>query len=176
MTKQSFSTTIPEGDSRDRSVCNTCGFIDYQNPKIVAGAIVSFDHKILLCKRAIEPRVGFWTMPAGYIENHESPQDGAIREAREEALADIKIDQLLGIFTVARLSQVQMIYRAELSDGNFGIGEETLDAKLFAWDDIPWGELAFPSVNWALERWKEAEGQERFIPSEFNFQHSAALK
>jgi len=153
---------MPEGDNRQRDVCNDCGFIAYENPKIVAGAIVSHNGKILLCKRAIEPRVGYWTMPAGYIELQESPRDGAIREAREEALANIEIDAMLGMFTVSHLSQVQVIYRATLPDGKFGVGEETLDARLFDWDEIPWTDLAFPSVKWALERWKEVEGKTDF--------------
>ncbi|MGB0845016.1 MAG: NUDIX domain-containing protein, partial [Alphaproteobacteria bacterium] len=126
-----FSRQIPAGDNRERDVCNDCGFIAYENPKIVAGAIVSHKGQILLCKRAIEPRVGFWTMPAGYIELQESPRDGAIREAREEALANIKVDAMLGMFTVPHLSQVQVIYRATLPDGKFGVGEETQDARLF---------------------------------------------
>lgn len=164
-----FQRVVPDGDNRERDVCGDCGFIAYENPKIVAGAVASFEDKILLCKRAIEPRSGYWTIPAGYIENHESPRNGAIREAKEEAVANIQVDQLLGMFTVKHLSQVQMIYRATLPDGKFAVGEETLEAELFAWDEIPWSDLAFPSVEWALERWKEVENQAAFTAFETTY-------
>jgi ADP-ribose pyrophosphatase YjhB (NUDIX family) len=149
-----FIQKIPEGDTRERSVCNTCGHIDYENPKIVAGAVVSHDGKILLCRRAIEPRAGFWTLPAGFLESHEQPEEGARREVREEALADITLEGLIGIYTVKRLSQVQMFFRAHFNGKpSFGAGDETLEAKLFAWEDIPWNEIAFPSVTWTLQTW-----------------------
>jgi ADP-ribose pyrophosphatase YjhB (NUDIX family) len=153
-----FSIKIPEGDTHERSVCNTCGFVDYQNPKIVAGAVVSHEGKILLCKRAIEPRAGFWTLPAGFLENHEQPEEGAKREAFEEAVARIELDGLIGIYTVKRLSQVQMFFRAHFAgEPSFQAGDETTDAALFAWEDIPWDEIAFPSVTWMLHRWREGE-------------------
>ena len=108
-------------------------------------------------------------MPAGYIENSESPRDGAVREAREEAVANIQIDQLLGLFTVPHLSQVQTIYRAILTDGKFAVGEETSEVALFDWDEIPWDEIAFPSVTWALEKWKEVEGTKNFTVFEESY-------
>jgi ADP-ribose pyrophosphatase YjhB (NUDIX family) len=151
-----FETIVPEGDSRPREVCKTCGFVDYQNPKIVAGAVVSHAGKILLCRRAIEPRSGFWTLPAGFLEAHEQPEEGAMREVFEEACARVVLEGLIGIYTVARLSQVQMFFRARFAgEPAFAVGEETLEVGLFAWDEIPWAEIAFPSVTWMLERWKD---------------------
>jgi len=150
-----FSRKIPKGDSREREVCEDCGYIAYENPKIVAGAVVSHEGQILLCRRAIEPRSGFWTLPAGYLELHEQPEEGARREVREEACAEVVLEGLIGIYTVSRLSQVQMFFRARFAGGPaFGAGEETLEARLFAWEDIPWAEIAFPSVTWTLELWR----------------------
>jgi ADP-ribose pyrophosphatase YjhB (NUDIX family) len=150
----SFETRIPEGDNRHRQVCSDCGFIAYENPKVVVGAVVTFEGKILLCRRAINPRAGFWTLPAGYMELQESAEAGAMREAFEEARAHIAIDQLLGAYTIPRLSQVQLIYRARLTDPAISAGPESLDVGLFAWADIPWDELAFPSVRWALRHFE----------------------
>ena len=146
----SLIKTLPEGDAYERSVCEHCGFINYQNPKIVVGSVVRHDGKILLCKRAIEPRRGYWTIPAGYMELLETPEDGARREAREEANADLTLHELLAVYTVARLSQVQLIYRATMPDGKFSAGAESLEVDLFNWEDIPWQEIAFPTVHWAL--------------------------
>jgi ADP-ribose pyrophosphatase YjhB (NUDIX family) len=147
---------IPEGDNRERLVCQDCGFIHYQNPKIVVGAIVLWDERFLLCRRAIEPRRGFWTMPAGYLELNEATQAGAMREAWEEARARIAIDGLLAIYDVPRLSQVQILYRAHLTEPEFAAGEESLEVRLFAWEEIPWRELAFPSVHWALNQFHDS--------------------
>lgn len=146
---------IPEGDNRERLVCPDCGFINYENPKIVVGAVCSWQGRVLLCRRAINPRRGLWTIPAGFMELNETAVSGAAREAREEACADIDIDGLIGVYTVPRISQVQLIYRATVRDGAFDIGEETLELDLFDWDDIPWDEIAFPSVRWALDHWRE---------------------
>lgn len=146
---------IPDGDNRERLVCRDCGFIHYQNPKVVVGAIVTWQDQFLLCRRAIEPRRGFWTMPAGYLEENESAAAGAMREAREEACAHIVIDHLLAVYDVPRLSQIQLIYRAHLDAPEFAAGHETLEAKLFGWDELPWSELAFPSVHWGLKHHRE---------------------
>lgn len=155
---------VPEGDSRERHVCDDCGFIYYDNPKIVAGAVVSHQDRILLCKRSIEPRSGYWTLPAGYLELGESPEEGALREAREEANASLVLDRLLAVYTVARISQVQLIYRATLADGRFSAGEETLEARLFAWEEIPWDAIAFPTVTWALTQWHSVRDRNDFPP------------
>jgi ADP-ribose pyrophosphatase YjhB (NUDIX family) len=155
-----FERRIPEGDTHERAVCNTCGFVAYENPKIVAGAVVAVGETVLLCRRAIEPRRGFWTLPAGFLELHETPEEGALREAFEEAQARIVLEGLLGIATIPRLSQVQMLYRARF-DGvpAFAAGEETLELAMFGWAEIPWGELAFPSVDWALRVWYEGRAR-----------------
>ena len=151
-----FVKVIPEGDTMERRVCGTCGFVDYENPKIVTGAVVALAGKVLLCRRAIEPRAGFWTLPAGFLEAHEQPEEGALREVREEALAEIVLEGMIGIYTVKRISQVQMFFRARFAgEAAFGAGDETLEAKMFGWDEIPWAELAFPSVVWALQMWRE---------------------
>jgi len=146
----SFAARQPSGDTHDRQVCEHCGYVAYQNPKIVVGSVVRHDGKILMCRRAIEPRRGFWTIPAGYLELRETPEDGARREAREEAGAELELDGLLAVYTVARLSQVQLIYRARFSVPGFHAGEESLEVGLFGFDEIPWDDIAFPTVAWAL--------------------------
>ncbi len=146
---------VPEGDNRERLTCPDCGFINYENPKIVVGAVCTWEGKLLLCRRAIEPRRGFWTIPAGYMELNETAEAGAAREAKEEACADIDIDGLIGVYTIPRISQVQLIYRAVLRGGYFAAGDETEELDLFDWDKIPWEDLAFPSVNWSLRHWHE---------------------
>jgi ADP-ribose pyrophosphatase YjhB (NUDIX family) len=155
-----FERRIPEGDTHERAVCTTCGFVAYENPKIVAGAVVADGETVLLCRRAIEPRRGFWTLPAGFLELHETPEEGALREAFEEAQARIVLEGLLGIATIPRLSQVQMLYRARF-DGKpaFAAGEETLELGMFGWAEIPWGELAFPTVDWALRVWHDGRAR-----------------
>jgi ADP-ribose pyrophosphatase YjhB (NUDIX family) len=148
----------------ERYVCGDCGHIYYTNPKIVVGSVVTFEEKFLLCRRAIDPRRGFWTLPAGFLEEHETPEDGARREAREEAEADIEINALLAVYAVPHISQVQLMYRARLAKPVFSAGPESLEVSLFEWDDIPWSELAFPSVKWALEHYREVRNLETFAP------------
>jgi ADP-ribose pyrophosphatase YjhB (NUDIX family) len=154
---------IPPGDDRERLVCLACGFVNYENPKVVVGAVVTFEDKFLLCRRGIEPRRGFWTIPAGYLEQHEDTVAGARREAREEAGAEIKVDALLAVYSIPRISQVQLVYRAIL-EGGFAPGRESLEVSLFAWADIPWRDLAFPSVHWALEHHRQAASASVFAP------------
>lgn len=153
---------VPEGDNRDRMICADCGFVLYDNPKIVVGSVARWGERILLCRRAINPRRGFWTLPAGYLELNEATSAGAEREAWEEAQARIAIDGLLAIYDIPRLSQVQLIYRARLLDENVAAGEESLEVALFGWDDIPWDEIAFPSVRWALNHEREARASGNF--------------
>jgi ADP-ribose pyrophosphatase YjhB (NUDIX family) len=149
-----FVRQIPEGDTKERDVCARCGFIDYHNPRIVTGAVVAHGGEVLLCRRAIEPQAGFWTLPAGFLEAHEQPEEGVLREVFEEARAQVVLLGLIGIYTVKRISQVQMFFRARFAgEPEFAAGDETLEAKLFAWEDIPWDEIAFPSVTWALHSW-----------------------
>ena len=138
---------VPEGDNRERLVCPECSYVRYDNPKIVAGAVVLWQGRYLLCRRAINPRKGYWTIPAGYMELNETALDGAKREVLEEAEAEIVVDGLLAIYNIPRISQVQLIYRAQLVEGKHGPGVESLETALFEWEDIPWDELAFPSVT-----------------------------
>jgi ADP-ribose pyrophosphatase YjhB (NUDIX family) len=147
--------TVPAGDTHERKVCPDCGFIAYENPKIVVGAVCRWEERVLLCRRAIDPRLGYWTLPAGYLELNEASQAGAAREAWEEARARIAIDGLLAIYDIPRISQVQLIYRARLTSPAIEAGPESLEVRLFAWDEIPWHELAFPSVGWALEHYRQ---------------------
>ena len=153
---------IPEGDNRPRLVCPECTYIKYDNPLVVVGAVVTWEDRVLLCRRAIEPRRGYWTIPAGYLELNEDAETGAIREAKEEACADIEIDALLAVYNVTRISQVQLIYRATLRSPAFAAGEESLEVDLFDWKDIPWDDIAFPSVHWALNHHREVANQPVF--------------
>jgi len=162
--KPSFSRRVPEGDGLERPVCNHCGFIAYENPKIVVGSVVRHEGRILFCRRAIEPRRGFWTMPAGFLELHETPEDGARREAVEEAEARLALGPLLAVYSVPRLSQVQLMYRATLAEPHVAPGPETAEVRLFAWSEIPWDRIAFPSVRWALHHDRAAERGEGTAP------------
>lgn len=157
-----FIRSVPEGDTLERDVCGTCGFVHYQNPKIVVGSVVHHEGKILLCRRAIEPRSGFWTVPAGYMELGETAEDGARREAQEEACADIVIDAVLAVYTIRRIAQVQIMHLAHLGKPHFEPGPESLEVGLFDWQDIPWDDLAFPSVHWVLNHYREIEGKTSF--------------
>ncbi|MDZ4777996.1 MAG: NUDIX hydrolase [Alphaproteobacteria bacterium] len=153
-----FVQRIPDGEDRLRDVCDTCGFINYVNPKIVVGSVVTWEDRILFCRRAIEPRKGFWTLPAGFMEEAETAEEGAAREAMEEACAHIEIEGLLACYSVPRISQVQLMYRARLVDPVIAPGPESTEVALLTWDEIPWSEIAFPSVKWALEhfaRWRD---------------------
>lgn len=152
----SFVRRVPAGDDRERLVCSGCGFVQYENPKVVVGSVCTWQDKILLCRRAIHPRRGFWTLPAGYLELHETTADGAVREAWEEARAKIEIESVLAVYSIPRLSQVQVIYRARLAAPDVSAGPESAEVGLFEWADIPWPELAFPSVRWALGHYREA--------------------
>ena len=164
--KPSFSRRTPNGDTHRRDVCDHCEFIHYENPKVVVGSVVRHEGKILLCRRAINPRMGFWTIPAGYMELGENPKAGAMREAMEEANADLKLSELLAVYTVQRLSQVQLIYRATLNNPTFSAGEESLEVELFSWEEIPWKDIAFPTVHWALEHDRQVEAGEAKAPFE----------
>ena len=149
-----FVRQIPDGDTFERLVCPTCGYVDYENPKVVVGSVVVDAGRVLLCRRAIQPRRGFWTLPAGYLEMGETIEDGARREALEEARAHIVLDGVLGIYSISRIGQVQVIFRGRF-DGpaNFATGPESQDVGLFGWDDIPWEAIAFPTVRWSLQAW-----------------------
>jgi len=142
---------IPEGDNRHRYVCVSCETIHYQNPNIVAGTVTVWEGQILLCRRAIEPRYGYWTLPAGFMENEETTMEAAARETREEALAEVDIQGLYSMIDVPHINQVHLFYRAQLLDGRFGAGEESLETQLFHPSRIPWSEISFPTVRKTLE-------------------------
>lgn len=145
----------PENDSRPRLCCPTCGHIHYENPKVVAGTLCVHEGKILLCRRAIEPRYGAWTLPAGFLEIGESMRDGAVRETLEEADAIATESQLYALFDLPEFGQIHVMYLAHLKDGAFGCGTESLECRLFGLDEIPWDELSFRTVIKTLEYYVE---------------------
>lgn len=150
---QSVHQCIPYGDDRFRHVCSGCETIHYQNPKIIVGCIPVQGDQVLLCKRAIAPRLGYWTLPAGFMENGETMQAGAIRETWEEARANLTDERIYRIFDLPDINQVYVFYRGHLRDGLFGAGPESQDVRLFTEEDIPWGEIAFPGVAQALREY-----------------------
>jgi len=141
---------IPEGDDRERFVCTRCEIIHYINPRVIVGCLPVHHGKVLLCKRAIDPRRGFWTLPAGFMENGETTVQGAARETWEEALARVSGLELYRIFDVPYISQVYMFYRCVIDRGEYGVGPESLETGLYSEDDIPWNEIAFPVVKETL--------------------------
>ncbi len=149
------SLQIPEGDNRPRYVCIACETIHYHNPKMVVGSIPVWDEdgqiRVLLCKRAIEPRMGYWTLPAGFMENNETTAEAAVRETEEEAGADIEIGDLFSLLNVAQVHQVHLFYLARLRNLNYKAGVESLEVAMFAEKDIPWDDLAFPTIRKTLE-------------------------
>ena len=152
---------IPPGDNLPRYVCDACGTIHYQNPKLVVGCVPEHDGRIVLCRRAIEPRHGFWTVPAGFMENGETLQRAAARESLEEALIDVEIGSLLCIADVLYAHQVHVFFRGRLRSPSYGAGVESLETKLVRPEDIPWSELAFPSTEFALRRYLEDRAAQR---------------
>jgi ADP-ribose pyrophosphatase YjhB (NUDIX family) len=152
---------IPPDDKLPRFVCEYCGTIHYQNPRMVVGCVPEWEGGILLCKRAIEPRRGYWTLPAGFMENHETLEACARRESQEEALAEVEIGSLLSIINVPHASQVHVFFRARLLEGRFGTGHESLDAALYTEASLPWADLAFPSVEFTLQRFLSDRAQGR---------------
>ncbi|MBX3234983.1 MAG: NUDIX hydrolase [Nitrospiraceae bacterium] len=148
-----LSQKVPPGDNLPRFVCDTCQTIHYQNPKVVAGCIAEWEGRILLCRRAIEPRTGLWTIPAGFMEIGESTEQAAIRETMEEANAEVEAVALYAVFSLPRISQVHVLFRGAMRTEAFKPGIESLDVRLFSPSDIPWDELAFPVVHEALARY-----------------------
>lgn len=144
---------IPQGDNLPRYICPACDTVHYQNPKVVTGCIVSCEQKILLCRRAIEPRLGLWTIPAGFMELDETVQGAARRETAEEACADAVIDELFAVYNIPGVSQVYVIFRAHLDAPVFSPGDESLETELFSEQEIPWDQLAFKVVHVALEQY-----------------------
>jgi ADP-ribose pyrophosphatase YjhB (NUDIX family) len=146
-----LSQSIPAGDNRLRFVCDGCGCVHYQNPNIVAGCLPVWGDQVLLCRRAIEPRLGFWTLPAGFMENGETLEQAACRETDEEACARVSNLSLYTLFDLPHINQVHVFFRAQLADLDFASGIESLETRLFSQNEIPWSDLAFPTVGRTLE-------------------------
>ena len=144
---------VPADDNRPRHICTKCGVIHYQNPRMVIASIPQWEDKVLLCRRAIEPQYGKWTLPGGFMENGESTSEAAIRETLEEACARIAIIDLYSMYSLPHINQVHLLFRAALLDLNFAPGEESLEVKLFSESEIPWDELAFRPVRYSLEHY-----------------------
>jgi ADP-ribose pyrophosphatase YjhB (NUDIX family) len=161
---------IPPGDHLARYICDACGTIHYQNPRLVVGCVPEYEVKILLCRRAIEPRRGYWTVPAGFMENGETLQQAAARETQEEALARVEIGSLLTVVHVLHAQQVHVFFRATMLEPTFGAGIESLEAALVDPKDIPWADIAFPSTDYTLHRYLEdrAAGRTNYYFTEFN--------
>ncbi|GAA5231150.1 NUDIX hydrolase [Massilia kyonggiensis] len=167
------TVAIPEGDNRPRFVCTHCGTIHYQNPKMVIGSIPVWEQdgelKVLLCKRAIEPRYGYWTLPAGFMENGETTSAAAARETEEEAGANIELGNLFTLLNVVHVHQVHLFYLARLVDLDFAPGIESLDVQLFSEAEIPWGDLAFPTIRTTLELFFADRAQMREAGGTYGF-------
>jgi len=154
---------VPDGDSLPRHVCERCGAIHYLNPKLVVGCIAEWEGRILLCRRAIEPRHGLWTLPAGFMENGETTAQAAVRETLEEACARIEIGELFSLVNVPHINQVHLFYRGRLVGGSFAPGIESLETALFDENEIPWDELAFRSVTLCLKAYFADRRRGRFV-------------
>jgi ADP-ribose pyrophosphatase YjhB (NUDIX family) len=156
------SQRVPSGETLLRDVCDTCHTVHYQNPKIVVGCIAEWDGRSLLCRRAIEPRQGLWTFPAGFMEEGETLEQAATRETWEEAEADVELTALHGVFSLPHVSQVYVVYRGSMKKPDFRAGAESLEVQLCAQDALPWEETAFPVIREALERYVSDQQQGRF--------------
>ena len=154
---ETVSYRIPDDDNRERAVCDACGTVHYRNPLLVVGCVAERDGKVLLCKRSIEPRYGYWTVPAGFMELGETLAEGAARETLEEALAPVEIGHQFASVDVVDAGQVHVFFTGKLT-GDFGVGEESMDAALFSEDEIPWDDLAFKSGRFALQKYFEDRG------------------
>ena len=161
---------IPDGDNLPRFVCTACATVHYENPKIIVGCVPEHDGRILLCKRAIEPRLGYWTFPAGFMENGETLETGAARECLEEACASVEIGSLLAVVNVVHAHQVHIMFRARLPKPEFAAGSESLEVGLYRPQDIPWPDIAFRSIEFALRRYlsDRAAGVEGVHLTEFD--------
>ncbi len=154
--------SIPDGDDRERFVCSSCSLIHYINPRVIVGTLPVFEDRVLLCRRAIEPRMNFWTLPAGFMENGETTPEGAARETWEEARARVLDLELYRVFDVPYISQVYMFYRGQLDKGEHEPGPESLETGLFDETEIPWEEIAFPVVKEALREYFQDRRQGSF--------------
>ena len=156
-----FQPQVPPGDSVSRMVCNQCNWIHYDNPRVIVTGLCTWQNQVLLCRRAIAPRYGFWTLPGGFMETGETIEEGARREVREEARAEVDVETLLATYTVFRIGQVHMIFHAAMGSSEFEAGPESLDVQLFPLteESIPWDDLAFPVNDWALRDFLSLSGE-----------------
>ena len=150
---QPVKYVVPAGDQLPRAVCVACGTVHYENPRIVAGCVPEWRGQVLLCRRAIEPRRGYWTAPAGFLEIGESVHAAALRETTEEALSQVAIGSLLSVVNVLHAAQVHIMFRARMVSEHHGAGAESLETALFTEPQLPWDEIAFESVHFSLERY-----------------------
>jgi ADP-ribose pyrophosphatase YjhB (NUDIX family) len=163
---------IPQNDDHVRAVCSSCGHVHYENPKMVVGTIPVFQDRILMCKRNIDPRKGCWTLPAGYLENEESVQQGAVRETLEETRAQVQILSPYRMFNILFVDQIYMMFIAELLSQDFGPTTESTDVRLFSQSNIPWDEIAFDVIRQTLEDYftdRKNAGDHEFNPEAFMF-------
>ena len=149
----SVTWRMPVGEDRERHVCNSCDTVHYQNPHVITGCLPVYQDKILLCKRAIEPKLGLWTLPAGFLENGETSAEGAIRESWEEARTTLRINKLYALFNLPHVNKLYLFYYATLVNTDFSAGPESLDVALFKESEIPWDSLAFPAVERTLRHY-----------------------
>lgn len=158
---QPLKWEIPPGDTLPRHVCTACATVHYQNPKLVVGCVPEWGDRILMCRRAIEPRYGYWTLPAGFMENAETTAEGAARETLEEANARVRILEPIALVNVPRINQVHLMYRAQLLAEAFSAGAESLDVALVTEAEVPWEQIAFPSVRFTLQHYFADRGAQR---------------
>ncbi|MFN9800120.1 MAG: NUDIX domain-containing protein [Planctomyces sp.] len=163
---QRFELRLPSDDNRERMTCLDCGWVHYENPRIIVTAVVRHGERLLLCRRAIRPRYGFWTFPGGFMENHETPEEGACREVREESGAEVVIRQLMGVYSIPRIGQVHLVYLADMVTPHYSPGTESLDVQLYdpVESRLPWDDLAFPVNHWVLRDYLSLRGGEVHRP------------
>lgn len=169
-----FQQRIPDGDTHQRQVCSDCNWIHYENPRVIASALCIWQNQVLLCRRAIPPRYGFWTLPGGFMEIGETIEDAACREVREEAGANVSVESLLATYSIPRIGQVHMVYLARLNEARWDAGTESLDVQLFPLQDdaIPWDDLAFPVNHWTLKDYFSLQGRPVQQPFSFRPEHA----
>ena len=159
---EAVSLKVPEDDNRERHVCDSCDVIHYLNPKIVTGCIPVWENKVLLCKRAIEPRHGYWTLPAGFMEMGETTAQAAMRETMEEANARVELQGLYALMNLPHVNQVYMIFRSRLVDLDYSPGIESLEVQLYEEDEIPWDDLAFTTIRHTLQFYFEDQKRDDY--------------